>query len=224
MNVLEMRHVDKHFRSGEIQTYALKDFSLDIAEGDFVAVEGPSGAGKTTFLNVAGLLDTLDAGSYTLVGNDVSKLSDRERSLIRNRQIGFIFQGFNLIPDLSAAKNVELPLRLRGMPAKERKRRVGESLERVGLDARAKHLPSQLSGGQQQRVAVARALAGEPSLILADEPTGNLDSKMAMQIMAMLAEINRAGTTIVMVTHSNDCASKANRRVGMRDGSMVGEG
>ncbi len=224
MNVLEMRHVDKHFRSGEIQTYALKDFSLDIAEGDFVAVEGPSGAGKTTFLNVAGLLDTLDAGSYTLVGNDVSKLSDRERSLIRNRQIGFIFQGFNLIPDLSAAKNVELPLRLRGMPAKERKRRVGESLERVGLDARAKHLPSQLSGGQQQRVAVARALAGEPSLILADEPTGNLDSKMAMQIMAMLADINRAGTTIVMVTHSNDCASKANRRVGMRDGSMVGAG
>ncbi len=224
MNVLEMRHVEKRFRSGEIQTYALKDFSLDIAEGDFVAVEGPSGAGKTTFLNVAGLLDTLDAGSYTLVGNDVSKLSDRERSLIRNRQIGFIFQGFNLIPDLSAAKNVELPLRLRGMPAKERKRRVGESLERVGLDARAKHLPSQLSGGQQQRVAVARALAGEPSLILADEPTGNLDSKMAMQIMAMLAEINRAGTTIVMVTHSNDCASKANRRVGMRDGSMVGAG
>ncbi len=224
MNVLEMRHVDKHFRSGEIQTYALKDFSLDIAEGDFVAVEGPSGAGKTTFLNVAGLLDTLDAGSYSLVGNDVSKLSDRERSLIRNRQIGFIFQGFNLIPDLSAAKNVELPLRLRGMPAKERKRRVGESLERVGLDARAKHLPSQLSGGQQQRVAVARALAGEPSLILADEPTGNLDSKMAMQIMAMLADINRAGTTIVMVTHSNDCASKANRRVGMRDGSMVGAG
>ncbi len=224
MNVLEMRHVDKHFRSGEIQTYALKDFSLDIAEGDFVAVEGPSGAGKTTFLNVAGLLDTLDAGSYTLVGNDVSKLSDRERSLIRNRQIGFIFQGFNLIPDLSAAKNVELPLRLRGMPAKERKRRVGESLERVGLDARAKHLPSQLSGGQQQRVAVARALAGEPSLILADEPTGNLDSKMAMQIMAMLADINREGTTIVMVTHSNDCASKANRRVGMRDGSMVGAG
>ena len=218
--MFKMVDIERHFRMGEIMTYALKGFSLEIQEGDFVAIEGPSGAGKTTFLNVAGLLDPMDAGHYWLAGADVSRLGDNERSRIRNEKIGFIFQGFNLIPDLTAAKNVEFPLRLRGFSAAERKRRVEQSLEQVGLANRSHHLPSKLSGGQQQRVAIARAIAGEPSIILADEPTGNLDSKMAGQIMDMLSDINRSGTTIIMVTHSLVSADIASRRIEIRDGQI----
>lgn len=219
--MFKMESIERRFRMGEIMTYALKDFNLTIDEGEFVAVEGPSGAGKTTFLNIAGLLDPMDGGKYWLAGEDVSALSDRERSTIRNQRIGFIFQGFNLIADLSAEKNVELPLRLRGMPASDRKERVEASLEQVGLSSRRKHLPSKLSGGQQQRVAIARAIAGSPNVILADEPTGNLDSQMASQIMDMLQEINAAGTTIIMVTHSAESAKIARRRIVVRDGSIV---
>ena len=219
--MFKMVDIERRFRLGEIMTYALKGFNLVIEEGDFVAVEGPSGSGKTTFLNIAGLLDPMDNGQYWLAGEDVSQLNDRERSRIRNERIGFIFQGFNLIPDLTAAKNIELPLRLRGMPAAERKRRVEQSLEQVGLENRSKHLPSKLSGGQQQRVAIARAIAGEPSIILADEPTGNLDSQMATQIMGMLKQINDAGTTIVMVTHSRESAEVAKRRIEIRDGQIA---
>ena len=219
--MFNMVNIERRFLMGEIMTYALKDFSLKIEEGEFVAVQGPSGAGKTTFLNIAGLLDPMDSGEYWLAGDDVSQLTDRERSRIRNERIGFIFQGFNLIPDLTAEKNVELPLRLRGLPAKERKHRVDEALERVGLVNRKKHLPSKLSGGQQQRVAIARAVAGDPKIILADEPTGNLDSGMAAQIMGMLTEINEAGTTIVMVTHSPESAAVANRHIEIRDGQIA---
>ncbi len=219
--MFRMESVERRFQVGEIMTYALRDFSLSIGEGDFVAVEGPSGAGKTTFLNIAGLLDPMDGGKYYLAGEDVSELSDRDRSLIRNQRIGFIFQGFNLIPDLSAEKNVELPLRLRGMSAAERKQRVGAALEQVGLTSRARHLPSKLSGGQQQRVAIARAIAGSPNIILADEPTGNLDTHMAAQIMEMLVAINEAGTSIIMVTHSPESAQVAKRRIEVRDGRIV---
>jgi putative ABC transport system ATP-binding protein len=181
--MFKMVDIERSFRMGDMMTYALREFNLDIDEGDFVAVEGPSGSGKTTFLNIAGLLDPMDGGQYWLAGEDVSKLNDRQK-------IGFIFQGFNLIPDLSAEKNVELPLRLRRLPAAERKKRVADALGQVGLESRSKHLPSKLSGGQQQRVAIARAIAGSPSIILADEPTGNLDSQMATQIMQMLKTIN----------------------------------
>ncbi len=220
--MFKMVDIERRFRMGEIMTYALKGFSLAIEEGDFVAVQGPSGAGKTTFLNIAGLLDPMDGGEYWLAGDDVSRLNDRQRSLIRNERIGFIFQGFNLIPDLTAEKNIELPLRLRGMSASERKRRVDQSLEQVGLASRRKHLPRKLSGGQQQRVAIARAIAGDPSIILADEPTGNLDSQMATQIMGMLKDINQSGTTIVMVTHSTENAEVAKRRIEIKDGQIAG--
>ncbi len=219
--MFKMEGIERRFQMGELMTYALRDFSLSIEEGEFVAVEGPSGAGKTTFLNIAGLLDPIDSGRYYLAGEDVSELSDRERSVIRNQRIGFIFQGFNLIPDLTAEKNVELPLRLRGMSSVARKQRVEAVLEQVGLTSRARHLPSKLSGGQQQRVAIARAMAGSPNIILADEPTGNLDSQMASRIMEMLVAINKAGTTIVMVTHSPESAQIAKRRIEVRDGRIV---
>lgn len=218
--MFKMVNVEKRYLMGEIMTYALKDFSLVIEEGDFVAVEGPSGAGKTTFLNIAGLLDPMDGGEYFLGGDNVSELSDWQRSKIRNEKIGFIFQGFNLIPDLNVVRNVELPLRLRGMSAGERKSRVDSALDQVGLSGRRNHLPAKLSGGQQQRVAIARAIAGSPEIILADEPTGNLDSTMADQIMTMLKAINEAGTTIVMVTHSPENAELAKRRITVRDGQL----
>jgi len=221
--MFSMKNIERKFRMGEMMTYALKDFSLEIAEGDFVAVEGPSGAGKTTFLNIAGLLDPMDGGEYWLAGEEVSQLNDNQRSRIRNERIGFIFQGFNLIPDLTAEKNVEFPLRLRGLSSSERKPLVAKALEQVGLSSRNKHLPSKLSGGQQQRVAIARAIAGSPSIILADEPTGNLDSKMANQIMSMLKDINDEGTTIIMVTHSPENAELAKRRIEIRDGSIASE-
>ena len=219
--MLEMKHIKKIYRTESIETHALEDFSLIVGGGEFVSVTGPSGSGKTTFLNVAGLLDTFDSGTYLLNGQDVSRLSDREMSQIRNRTIGFVFQSFNLIPDLSVFDNVDVPLRYRGLAASERKRRIERALEMVGLSARTKHLPSQLSGGQQQRVAIARVLAGEPKLILADEPTGNLDSVMTREIMDLLERINDSGTSIVMVTHSPECAERAHRQLHVFDGRIV---
>ncbi|PYQ28009.1 MAG: ABC transporter ATP-binding protein [Acidobacteria bacterium] len=219
--MLEMKNIKKVYRTDTIQTHALEDFSLLVESGEFVSVMGPSGSGKTTFLNVAGLLDTFDSGTYILDGKDVSKLSDSEMSRIRNRAIGFVFQSFNLIPDLNVFDNVDVPLRYRGLGAADRKQRIERALDLVGLSSRAKHLPSQLSGGQQQRVAVARVLAGDPKLILADEPTGNLDSLMAREIMDLLDRINASGTTIVMVTHSPECAVRAQRQIHVLDGRVV---
>jgi putative ABC transport system ATP-binding protein len=220
--MLTMTNVSKTYRTDTVQTHALRDFSLNIAEGDFVAVTGPSGSGKTTFLNITGLLETFDSGQYTLDGRDVANLSDQHLSRLRNEKIGFIFQNFNLIPDLSVFDNVDVPLRYRGFTAAERKERIDEALKRVGLSGRAKHLPSQLSGGQQQRVGIARALAGSPRFLLADEPTGNLDSQMAEGVMGLLEEINATGTTIVMVTHDPDLAKRAKREVHVRDGVIQG--
>jgi putative ABC transport system ATP-binding protein len=219
--MLEMSHIKKIYRTEAIETHALEDLSLTVNAGEFVSVTGPWGSGKTTFLNVAGLLDTFDSGTYTLDGKDVSRLSDREMSQIRNRMIGFIFQSFNLIPDLNVFDNVDVPLRYRGLPAGERKDRIVRALEMVGLSARTRHLPSQLSGGQQQRVAIARVLAGDPKLILADEPTGNLDSAMTRDIMDLLERINANGTTIVMVTHSPECAERAHRQLHVLDGRII---
>ena len=219
--MLEMQHIKKVYRTDLIETHALEDFSLHVRAGEFVAVMGPSGSGKTTFLNVAGLLDTFSAGTYVLDGNEVSRLSDDEMSRIRNQKIGFVFQSFNLIPDLDVFDNVDVPLRYRGLSTPERRVRIERALEMVGLSARARHLPSQLSGGQQQRVAIARVLAGDPRLILADEPTGNLDSLMNREIMDLLERINEQGTTIVMVTHSPECALRAQRQIHLLDGKVV---
>jgi putative ABC transport system ATP-binding protein len=221
MGMLQMENIRKVYRTDLVETHALEAFSLNVNNGEFVAVTGPSGSGKTTFLNVAGLLDVFDGGSYRLGGKDVSRLNDREMSRIRNHSIGFIFQSFNLIPDLDVFDNVDVPLRYRGMAAGERRRRIENAVEMVGLSSRLHHLPSQLSGGQQQRVAIARVLAAEPELILADEPTGNLDSLMAREIMDLLDEINRRGSTIVMVTHSPECAGRANREIHLLDGKVV---
>jgi putative ABC transport system ATP-binding protein len=192
-----------------------------VGAGEFVAVTGHSGSGKTTLLNVVGLLEEFDSGSYALDGQDVSRLNDNERSTIRNEKIGFIFQGFNLIPDLNIYDNVEEPLHYRGMPAPERRQRILRSLERVGLSARMGHIPAQLSGGQQQRAAIARAISGDPRVILADEPTGNLDTTMSNQIMDLLQEINAAGTTIVMVTHNPELARRAHRQIHVVDGQIA---
>jgi putative ABC transport system ATP-binding protein len=216
-----MQSISKVFRTDLIETHALREFSLRVREGEFVAVTGPSGSGKTTFLNIAGLLETFDTGTYKLDDTDVSSLSDDARSRIRNQKIGFIFQSFNLIPDLDVFDNVDVPLRYRGMTATERKRRIGEALELVGLASRMKHIPAQLSGGQQQRVAIARALAGSPRFLLADEPTGNLDSLMARQVVDLLEDINRRGTTIVMVTHDPELARRAHRNVHVMDGQVT---
>ena len=218
--MLTMTNVSKIYRTDHVQTHALRDFSLEVKAGEFVAVTGPSGSGKTTFLNVAGLLETFEAGAYELDGHDVSRLSDDERSRLRNQKIGFIFQGFNLIPDLNLYDNVDVPLRYRRLKASDRSERITSALNLVGLGARMKHLPAQLSGGQQQRVAIARALAGEPAFLLADEPTGNLDTAMANQIMGLLAQINDMGTTIVLVTHDPDLARRAHRNVHVIDGQI----
>lgn len=218
--MLQMKGVSKVYRAGTIQTRALDDLTVSVDHGEFVAVTGPSGSGKTTFLNIAGLLETFDGGSYALDGAEVRGLDDAARSRIRNEKIGFIFQSFNLIPDLNLFDNVDVPLRYRGMGGGERRERIEAALNRVGLSSRLKHLPSQLSGGQQQRVAIARALAGDPLFLLADEPTGNLDTQMAGQVMDLLCEINAAGTTIVMVTHDPSLAARATRTVRMLDGRV----
>ena len=218
--MLEMRQITKVYRTELVETHALRSLDLVVKEGEFVAVTGPSGSGKTTFLNIAGLLETYSSGQYLLDGEDVSHLDDSARSRLRNRKIGFIFQGFNLIPDLDLFDNVDVPLRYRGMAAAERKQRIEEALTRVGLGSRMKHYPAELSGGQQQRAAIARALAGSPRLLLADEPTGNLDTQMARGVMELLEEINGLGTTIVMVTHDPELAARAQRNVHIVDGRV----
>jgi putative ABC transport system ATP-binding protein len=218
--MLQMKNVSKVYRTDTVETHALRDFSLTVNEGEFVSVTGPSGSGKTTFLNIAGLLEELTGGHYELDGRDISKLSDKERSRVRNEKIGFIFQSFNLIPELNIFDNVDVPLRYRGFDAPERKKRIIDSLELVGLASRLQHMPAQLSGGQQQRVAIARALAGEPRFLLADEPTGNLDSNMADSVMQLLTEINSTGTTIIMVTHELALADRARRNIFVRDGRV----
>lgn len=221
--MLQMTHIKKIYRTDLIETHALRELSVSVAEGEFVAVTGASGSGKTTFLNIAGLLESFDNGTYLLDGRDVSRLNDDQRSAYRNQKIGFIFQSFNLIPDLDLFDNVDVPLRYRRMPAGERKERIENALETVGLASRMQHIPSQLSGGQQQRVAIARALAGDPRLLLADEPTGNLDSTMAHQVMDLLEQIHAGGTTIVMVTHDPDLANRAERNIHLLDGRVAAE-
>jgi putative ABC transport system ATP-binding protein len=216
-----MQGLTKIYRTESVETHALSDLALEVDEGEFIAMMGPSGSGKSTFLNIAGLLDDFDSGTYKLDGQDVSQLNDGGRSRIRNSRIGFIFQAYNLIPELNVFDNVDVPLRYRGFGSAKRKELILGALDTVGLSKRLKHFPAQLSGGQQQRVAIARALAGEPKLILADEPTGNLDSTMAGQIMDLLAGINARGTTIVMVTHDPDLAQRAQRRVHIHDGRIT---
>jgi len=219
--MLKMTHLSKVYRTEVVETYALRDFSIHVRTGEFVAVTGPSGSGKTTFLTIAGLLEEFTGGEYQLDGVDVHGLDDNARSKLRNQKIGFIFQAFNLIPDLNVHDNIEVPLRYRGMGGAERKKRIMESLERVGLSARLKHYPAELSGGQQQRVAIARALAGSPKLLLADEPTGNLDTQMARGVMELLEDLHRDGATIVMVTHDPDLAARAQRNIHIVDGQVV---
>jgi len=219
--MIEMQSIRKIYRTEHIETHALSGFTLSVADGEFISVMGPSGSGKTTFLNVCGLLDSFDEGSYHLGGEDVSRLSDAAMSRIRNEKIGFIFQSFNLIPDLNVFDNVDVPLRYRRMPAKARKVAIEEALEVVGLASRLRHFPAQLSGGQQQRVAVARALVGAPGLLLADEPTGNLDTAMANEIMDLLEKINAMGTTVVVVTHDPELAARAPRQIYLLDGRMI---
>ena len=218
--MLKMNDVSKIYRTELVETHALRNVNLEIQEGEFVSVTGPSGSGKTTFLNLTGLLESFEHGEYILDGQNVRGLQDAQLSNIRNQKIGFVFQSFNLIPDLPIYENVEVPLRYRGMPRKERRERIERALSTVGLTSRLRHLPTQLSGGQQQRVAIARALAGEPRILLADEPTGNLDSVMARQVMDLLHEINDNGTTIIMVTHDPELASRAQRNIRIFDGEV----
>lgn len=218
--MLKMTNINKVFTTEVVQTHALRDFSLHVTEGEFLTVTGPSGCGKTTFLNIAGLLETYTSGQYLLDGQDVSALSDYQRAKLRNEKIGFIFQSFNLMPDLNLFDNVDVPLRYRGMRAAERRERIEQALESVGLAGRRRHLPSQLSGGQQQRIAIARALAGNPRFLLADEPTGNLDSNTAEGVMTLLREINASGTTIIMVTHDPELARRSDRNVHILDGQI----
>ena len=222
-SLIKLEGVTKVFLTDEVETHALSGIHLDIRQGEYVAIAGPSGCGKSTLLSILGLLDSPTYGTYTLNSRPVQGLSLPERARIRNREIGFIFQSFNLIGDLTVFENVELPLTYRGMPTAERKQRAIEALEKVGMGHRAKHLPSQLSGGQQQRVAVARALAGSPAVLLADEPTGNLDSKNGEAVMDLLAELHKGGATIVMVTHDTRFARHAYRSVHLFDGRIVQE-
>ena len=219
--MLQMEKVSKIYRVGDIETRALRDITLKIEAGEFIAITGPSGSGKTTLLNVCGMLETIESGTYRFDGQDVSRLSDSQASRIRNEKIGFVFQSYNLIPDLSVFANIEAPLRYRRFSARERKERVDGALAKVGLSNRAKHRPPQLSGGQQQRVAIARAIAGSPRMIFADEPTGNLDSEMSQEVMRLLGEINREGCTIVMVTHNEAHVGLATRNIHILDGRLA---
>ncbi len=219
--LISVRSLDKIYRTLDVETHALRGVSLTIARGEYVAIEGPSGCGKSTLLSILGLLDTPTSGVYELAGRDVGSLAAAERSRIRNREIGFIFQNFNLIGDLTVAENVELPLTYRGLSAGERRRRTAEALERVSMSHRARHYPPQLSGGQRQRVAVARAIAGEPAVLLADEPTGNLDTTNGELVMDLLADLHRGGSTIVMVTHDRRFNRYASRTIDLLDGALV---
>jgi putative ABC transport system ATP-binding protein len=222
-SLIELKQITKVFLTDEVETHALAEIDLVIRAGEFVAIAGPSGCGKSTLLSILGLLDSPSGGNYTLNGKAVANLNHAERARIRNREVGFIFQSFNLIGDLTVFENVELPLTYRGMASSERKQRVDGALEKVGMSHRSKHYPSQLSGGQQQRVAVARALAGKPSILLADEPTGNLDSKNGEAVMQLLAELHREGATICMVTHDDRFAGHAQRALHLFDGRVVEE-
>jgi putative ABC transport system ATP-binding protein len=222
--LLRMDGVKKVFFTDEVETHALSGIHLEINKGEYISIAGPSGCGKSTLLSILGLLDSPTEGEYLLNGKPVQSLSLSERARIRNREIGFIFQSFNLIGDLTVYENVELPLTYRGMSSAERRERVNAALERVGMAHRAKHLPSQLSGGQQQRVAVARAVVGDPLILLADEPTGNLDSTNGDAVMELLRELHRGGSTICMVTHDQRFAKHADRSVHLFDGRIVEEG
>jgi len=216
--MFQMKDVSKVYRTEMVETHALRDLTLEVREGEFVAVTGPSGSGKTTFLNIAGLLEEHTGGEYRLDGIDVKQLDDRARSRLRNEKIGFVFQSFNLIPDLNLFDNVDVPLRYRRLTRADRRKRIEGALERVGLASRMRHFPAELSGGQQQRVAIARAIAGDPKLLFADEPTGNLDSAMAREVMQLLEELNAQGTIVVIVTHDPEIAARAQRNVHIVDG------
>ena len=219
--MIQINEISKVFRTSEVETVALNHVNLEVKEGEFVAIMGPSGCGKSTLLNILGLLDNPTEGSYKLLGEEVAGLHEKERTRVRKGKIGFVFQSFNLIDELNVFENVELPLTYLGIKAAERKRMVTELLQRMNISHRAKHLPQQLSGGQQQRVAIARAVVTNPKLILADEPTGNLDSKNGKEVMDLLTELNRQGTTVIMVTHSQHDAGYAQRAVHLFDGSIV---
>ena len=219
--MLKLTNLTKRFATDEVETSALNGIDLEINQGEFVAVMGPSGCGKSTLLNIVGMLDTPDEGSYQFAGEEIAHYSENQRADLRKNNLGFIFQSFNLIDELTVAENVDLALLYQGVPGKERKQRVTEVLEKMNIAHRAKHFPQQLSGGQQQRVAIARALVGNPKLILADEPTGNLDSKHGQEVMDMITELNDNGTTVLMVTHSTDHALFAHRVVQMLDGQIV---
>jgi putative ABC transport system ATP-binding protein len=221
--LIKLDGITKVFYTDEVETHALSGIHLEIGRGEYVSIAGPSGCGKSTLLSILGLLDSPTDGTYVLNNNSVANLGLAERARIRNREVGFIFQSFNLIGDLTVFENVELPLTYRGMSSGERKERVQEALEKVGMSHRAKHYPSQLSGGQQQRVAVARALGGKPSILLADEPTGNLDSKNGEAVMSLLGELHREGATICMVTHDSRFARNAERTIQLFDGRVVEE-
>ena len=221
--MLKLDHVGKVYRTSEVETHALNDVSLEISAGEFVAIMGPSGCGKSTLLNILGLLDTPSAGAYQFFGETVSSYSESQLTDVRRAAIGFVFQSFNLIDDLSVQENVEVALLYRGVPARERRIRVAEALERVAISHRARHLPQQLSGGQQQRVAVARALVSNPKVILADEPTGNLDTANGNAVMELLINVAKAGTTVIMVTHSLSFAALAARTIKLLDGRIVSE-
>ena len=222
--LIRLENISKVFHTDEVETHALDNVNLDIADGEYVSIAGPSGSGKTTLLSILGLLDTPTSGEYMLAGQPVANLSPADRARVRNRQIGFIFQAFNLIGDLTVFENIELPLTYRGMTAEERKMRVHNSLEQVGLAHRANHYPSQLSGGQQQRVAVARAVAGDPAILLADEPTGNLDSQNSESVMSLLRDLHKGGATICMVTHDARYAHQADRTIDLFDGKVAEAG
>ena len=219
--MIKLDNITKIFSTEEVQTTSLNGVSLEVNDGEFVAIMGPSGCGKSTLLNIIGLIDSPTTGTYLLNGKDVSTLTENERTDIRKGVIGFVFQSFNLIDELNVNENVELPLLYMGVPAKERKERVLEVLRRMNMSQRGKHLPSQLSGGQQQRVAIARAVIGNPKIILADEPTGNLDSKNGLEVMELLSQLNAEGTTVIMVTHSQHDAAYANRIINLYDGQII---
>ena len=221
MSIIKLSGINKIYRTNEIETLALENVNIEVPKGEFLSIMGPSGCGKSTLLNILGLLDNPSSGSYRLNDTEVASLKEKERTRLRKGKIGFVFQSFNLIDELNVYENVELPLTYLGVPASERKRRVNDMLKRMNIGHRAKHFPQQLSGGQQQRVAIARAVITEPGLILADEPTGNLDSKNGAEVMELLTELNRQGTTIVMVTHSKHDAGYAHRVVHLFDGSIV---